>query len=388
MPDTLLIEYADFLGRPVGGQVSFGRQLIKVYGDRLALVGAATDGMPVGVWTEKEVDGTRHAFFPYCTLRGGADKPLIPLRLQSFLSIRRYRKQILSRGITSVLLQAPELLLATQNWGWDKLCYRYAGVTNSLAISRYGWAKWFSKAYERRMFSALRKVDVLLASADCAAIDALVARSNGMLERSRVVDFPTRVDTSIFRPLDREEVLASLNMRATGPIVVNVGRVGKIKGYELVLDAFQLFRNQFPGAQLLFVGDGEDREDLRDRAEKFGLAGHVRVTGFASKEAVALYLNAADIVVVGSFTEGWSIAMLEAIACGKAVVSTDVSGAREMIRDGVNGFIVPNRRADTFAEAMAAALELPDAGRVSLEIASRYSLQTLKADLDRLFFEL
>jgi glycosyltransferase involved in cell wall biosynthesis len=72
--------------------------------------------------------------------------------------------------------------------------------------------------------------------------------------------------------------------------------------------------------------------------------------------------------------------MLETLACGKPLVSTDVSGARAMVRQGINGFVVA-REPDPFSSAVVSALELKDCQAASLEIARRFSVDTLARDL-------
>jgi glycosyltransferase involved in cell wall biosynthesis len=150
-----------------------------------------------------------------------------------------------------------------------------------------------------------------------------------------------------------------------------------VKGWDLVLDAFAAVRACARDARLVFVGDGEDRDALMSRASEAGLADAVSVTGFLPPADVATWLNAADVVVVGSHVEGWSIAMLEALGCGKPLVSTDVSGAREMIHDGENGFVVATRDPRAFARAILSARELPHARAVSLSLAPGYDLANL-----------
>jgi glycosyltransferase involved in cell wall biosynthesis len=77
--------------------------------------------------------------------------------------------------------------------------------------------------------------------------------------------------------------------------------------------------------------------------------------------------------------------MLEALACGKAIVSTPVSGTGTMVHPGENGFIVTDRDPARFAAAMNNALHLPQAEQVSLSIARRYSLSGLGRELERLW---
>jgi glycosyltransferase involved in cell wall biosynthesis len=96
-----------------------------------------------------------------------------------------------------------------------------------------------------------------------------------------------------------------------------------------------------------------------------GLSSSVKITGFQKPGGVCCYLNAANVVVSGSLAEGWSVAMLEALACGKPLVSTSVSGIKEMILPRRNGFVVQGRDPVEFAKAMEDALALKDADQIS-----------------------
>jgi glycosyltransferase involved in cell wall biosynthesis len=110
----------------------------------------------------------------------------------------------------------------------------------------------------------------------------------------------------------------------------------------------------------------------------------VHITGSLDPRGVAGYLNAADVFVMGSFFEGWPTAMVEALATGKAIVSTAVSAAADLIEEGRNGFIVNCRKAEAFSDAMVRALSL-DARSVSLEKSRPYALNCLADDIGRLW---
>jgi teichuronic acid biosynthesis glycosyltransferase TuaC len=138
-----------------------------------------------------------------------------------------------------------------------------------------------------------------------------------------------------------------------------------------------MFVRRVPDARLVFVGDGEDRASLERAAAESGVSDRIHVTGFVPPRQVATWLNAADLVVVGSHTEGWSVAMLEALGCGKAIVSTAVSGASEMIEQGVNGFVVRSRSPEEFHEAMLGGIALTGAARASLKRARDYDIANL-----------
>lgn len=194
-------------------------------------------------------------------------------------------------------------------------------------FARDGAAGRAALAWER---AGARWADVVLCVSE-GERDA--ARRAGLGARTVVV--PNGVDTRRFRPAgpaERQAVRARLGV-ADGPLVVCVGRLHRQKGQHRLLDAWPAVRARVPDAQLALVGDGPDRADLESRA----VAG-VRVVG-ATADVVG-WLQAADVVAQPSTWEGMSLALLEALACGRTVVVTDVPGMREVVRDGV-GAVVP-----------------------------------------------
>jgi glycosyltransferase involved in cell wall biosynthesis len=159
------------------------------------------------------------------------------------------------------------------------------------------------------------------------------------------------------------------------------GRIGRFKGWPFLLEAFRAVLLSLPNAKLIFVGDGEDGELLRREIGAKGLAGNVRVTGFCEPAVVATYMNAADVVVSGSLCEGWSVSMLEALASGKPLVTTAVSGVDAMVIEGENGFVIQERDPVRFSAAMLSALTLTNSEEASVRIASQYSVTSLRAEL-------
>jgi len=372
----LLIENCDFRSFPPGGQLTFARHLIRAFGDRLALVGIATNGEPVGCWREVNLEGRRVPLLAVGRTRPQGARPLIPARLRFWLRLQRYRRRILALGARHAIVLAPETIMAVRNWGLD-VCYHFSGVENPLVSSRYRWARLLAGWFDAAHLESARRASLLLAHAAPEAIDELVKRSGGRLARERVVWFPTCVDLNGFRAQVQAAARAELGLPAAEPVFVAVGRISRTKGWDLLLEALASFRREFGKGVLVFVGDGEDRGQLEAQARSMKLNGAVKVTGLQDPQQVARWLQAADVAVFASRSEGWSNAMLEALASGKPLVSTAVSGACEMIQPGRNGFLVQNRDAGTFARAMRAALDLPAAPEACFEVARRYSLERM-----------
>jgi glycosyltransferase involved in cell wall biosynthesis len=197
--------------------------------------------------------------------------------------------------------------------------------------------------------------------------------------------FPTRVDTDKFKPISKNEAREMLNLEKDKIIIVACGRLSWFKGYDLILNAVDSLIKGGLDIKVIFVGDGEDRVKLVKKIQKLGISESTQLTGFIPHSEVNIYLNAADLCVVASTREGWSLAMLEILACGKPLVSTDVGCSNAMIRSGHNGFVVKERNPILFANAITKALELKNAREASLKIAARYSTKTLVSDLGLLW---
>ena len=377
-PAAMVIDACDFVEYPVGGQLTTIKQLISVFGNRLALVGISTADEPVGRWMKKCIDGVEFDFFSFGRVDPTIKKPRIPRRLYTYLRLKLYRKGILSLGVNAAFIIAPEVMLTIEAWGL-RIAYTFPGVENPLAMPRYPIGKWLAAPFERRFFSALeQRSELIMAAADRKAIEGMKERSGGVLSHRPVLSSPTLVDTKIFYA-DRKEDLAP------GPVLVSCGRLNWVKGWDLVFDAFLQVKKEVPAARLYFVGDGEDRGKLETRIDAAEAGNSVFITGFLKPTEVARHLNSARLFLLGSHREGWPTALVEAEACGLPAVVTDVSGASSLIEQGQNGFIVPNRDPKEFAAKVIAALRLECPNPTSLRIGGQHSLDSWKESLSALW---
>jgi glycosyltransferase involved in cell wall biosynthesis len=135
-------------------------------------------------------------------------------------------------------------------------------------------------------------------------------------------------------------------------LVVCVGRLIAQKGQDVLIDAWTSVAPAVPGSRLVLVGDGPARASFEQQAGP-------EIVFAGEREDVADWLAAADLVAFPSRWEGMSLAMLEAMACARSVVATDVDGAREAL-DGEAGAIVPPEDPDQLAAAIVARLRDPE----------------------------
>src|SRR6185436_14263328 len=174
-------------------------------------------------------------------------------------------------------------------------------------------------------------------------------------------------------PLDRRKARLLLGLDERAFVVTTVARLDPVKDLVTLLDAFAIVRKRAPGAQLVIVGDGPERQRLEARASHDDLAGSVRITGYRSD--VRALLPAADVYVSSSISEGVSLTILEAMAAGVPVVATAVGGTPEIRADGEGGLLVPGRDADQLASAILS-LAVDRRRRAELAAAARRRLET------------
>lgn len=161
-----------------------------------------------------------------------------------------------------------------------------------------------------------------------------------------------------------------------GPYLAAVGRLGRMKGVDLLLDAFARFRERGgAGAgdvRLVIAGDGPERAALQSQAAANGLGEVVDFLGWCSPGEVATVLAGATALVVPSRSEAFGIAALEAWRAGTALVMTARGGAGEFVRDGDDGILVDPLDVDALAAAIARPLQDPgERGRLAAAGAAR-----------------
>jgi GalNAc-alpha-(1->4)-GalNAc-alpha-(1->3)-diNAcBac-PP-undecaprenol alpha-1,4-N-acetyl-D-galactosaminyltransferase len=171
-------------------------------------------------------------------------------------------------------------------------------------------------------------------------------------EATRAFTYHSRVSV-IPNPVSIPQIgEVSPDKRLKRPCVLGLGRLVPEKRFDLLIDAFAAATETHPGWSLVLVGVGPARADLESRIKERGIIGSVRLLGCVQRSEDLL--SQADLFVLCSDYEGFPNALCEAMACGVAVIATDCpNGPREIIRDGVDGVLVPPSDAAALSAAMA-----------------------------------
>ena len=190
-----------------------------------------------------------------------------------------------------------------------------------------------------------------------------------------------------------------LEMTARDPrLVVSVGRLVEKKGFADLIEACRLLHERGRAVQLAIVGEGELRPQLEAQIARAGLGGHVSLPGArAQRETLDLIARGTVfalpcVVATDGDRDGLPTVILEAMALGTPVVSTDLPGITEMIRDDIEGRIVPQRDPAALAAALDRLLREPErragyAERARARVGERFDLTTNVAELARMFAE-
>jgi glycosyltransferase involved in cell wall biosynthesis len=180
-----------------------------------------------------------------------------------------------------------------------------------------------------------------------------------------------------------------LGLPTEAPVVGTIGRLSEQKGHRYLLDAAARVLARRKDARFLIVGDGDQMAPLRRQAEALGISPAVVFAGHRTD--VPALLGALDVFCISSTYEGTPLALFEAMAAGKAIVSTAVDGCREVLDDGVTGLLVPPRDPDALSGALLRCLD--DAAlRASLaqrarQASARYDIAACVAQMQDLYDE-
>lgn len=250
-----------------------------------------------------------------------------------------------------VSIPGSDMTVATQNpiFGWmARYAFRQAGLVTANAES-------------------LRDVAVGKLGANPATFDLI----------------PYGVDPKALRPdpTGTEELRAELGIPSDAVVLLAVGRMVYKKGFDGLLRAVALLPQGGsgpPAVHLVMVGEGDLRSEWQALGRQLGLDARIHWVGNVPIDRMSVYDNLADVAVMPAVTHpatGLAVAVLDAMSCAVPVVGSDAAGNRLAIRDGVNGYLVPEQDDAALAGALARLVADPDL-RVRMGAAGRHLIDS------------
>jgi glycosyltransferase involved in cell wall biosynthesis len=265
-----------------------------------------------------------------------------------------------------------------------------AGLTPDRSIVRFEWETplprywklpgWLPR-FQRARYLFLSESD-----------RELFLRNHALIPRDTTTVIPFFVDRQSFMPRPRPSRRA--------PRVGFAGQWVPRKGCSVLLDAWRIVRQTYPGAELWFAGSEKlwkthftvpGAEEIARQVRGAAGEGWLKIAGEFSRSEMPLFWNELDIAVVPSFEEPFGLVALEALACGVPVVASKVGGLMEIVVDGESGLLVPPKDSEALARVLVTLLT-NEATRLRLaegavRRAAEYSAQRRTEELVKLLRE-
>ena len=208
---------------------------------------------------------------------------------------------------------------------------------------------------------------------------------------SKIEVIPCGVDLERFRPVDKLAARRRLGI-TDRRVVLFVGRMDPLKGLDILLQAVAKLEDR-DGLRVLVVGGSLNGDHAlsryQDQARALGIAGQVTFLGSLVQERLPSYYNAADVCVVPSYYESFSLVAVEALACGTPVIASRVGGLTGILRDGETGFLVPWRCPDPFSERLETLLGndmlREHFGRAARKSVEKYAWQNVAVRIQEMY---
>ncbi|EAH3956990.1 glycosyltransferase family 1 protein [Listeria monocytogenes] len=220
---------------------------------------------------------------------------------------------------------------------------------------------WFRMLYNDKNYAKIRKLikepDVIICPSH--EIEQMTA---DLFKQAKIVYLPNGVNEKHFMPDDenRLAVRKQYGIPLQETVVVSTNRMEPIKGMSYLIEAIPQILNQYNQVTFLIAGDGSQLGQFEDKLKMYtNKSGKVIFTGRLTNQEIKNVINAADIYVQPSLMEGCSIAIIEAMSCGKLVIASNVGGNPDVISKET-GLLVPAKSVVALKEAIEYSIKKPD----------------------------
>jgi glycosyltransferase involved in cell wall biosynthesis len=255
--------------------------------------------------------------------------------------------------------------LVSMSWGSDLL---KDAERNAL----YRWATRYT----------LSRSDVLVG--DCAPVRR-AAIQYGMPDE-RIVTFPWGVDLEHFQPAGEQQSFDGVAAQEPPFTLLSTRIWEPLLGVDLIAQAFTQAARQRPDLRLVLLGNGSLAGQLRQTFGQAGVSEQVICPGQVGLDSLPRYYRAADLYVTASHSDGTSISLLEAMACGKPALVSDIPGNREWVTEGEQGWLFPDGDASALEQGILRAMDQPE--RLAEMGRNARRLAEQRADWDKNFLKL
>jgi len=206
-------------------------------------------------------------------------------------------------------------------------------------------------------------------------------------DKDQVIIIPNGIELEKFENFCQRE----LNHK-TKKTILFVGTLCPVKSVNYLIKAMSIIHRRLPATNLLIVGDGPEKEKLESLVKELNLQDCIHFTGKAPNEKIPEYMSQAHLFALPSSSEGLPLVIIEAMASGLPIVTTNVGGLPEIVKNRENGFTVESRSPEALAEKILLLLEntclCDEICKTNKENAKNYSWDKITQKLENVYREI
>lgn len=297
---------------------------------------------------------------------------LIKLLKESFVMIKCgiYKSFVLKKYIKKLDTD----IIISSRIEFSKLIKRIDTLNISQEHSYINSKKYINKV--KKYFKNIDKIVVMTKKAK-EDYEKWLKYSNS---KAKVYDIPNMLEES------KVDNFAKFNNKT----LISVGRLEKEKDFLTLLDVFKIINNKYNDVKLKIVGEGLQRREIEEKIEKLNLNNKVILTGRISSQEVQEQMSASSVFVLTSLCESFSLVLCEAMEIGLPCVSFNIDvGPKEIIQNGINGYLIDNRDVNDMASCIENLLidenEWNKISKNSIESVKKYYSESVVNEWQKLF---
>ncbi|HXF49959.1 MAG TPA: glycosyltransferase family 4 protein [Verrucomicrobiae bacterium] len=333
--------------------------------------------LPAGRWNEITYDGKKLDFFPLFRVRDLNRRTLPPLNLRFTYALWKHKTKILTQPAALDIHRVDHMLPFWNDFRFP-IILTIHGTSKNIHLPNESWV-----AKIRPLFLLLERISILRANKIFCVSEEGVEYYRRLLGTGgdKVSLIENGVDFDLFAPQNPVRCRNLFNLPLDKKILLFVGRLEKVKDPDLLLQTFREVRSARPDVVLVLAGDGRAKEKLMARHSD--LQNDLIFLGALPHARLPELFSAADCLLLTSHFEGMPRAVLESLAAGLPVVSTNVGDVSKVVINGFSGFVVSNRSPRTLAEKTLEILKFRPSFEVCRQALDGYEAKAVLEKIDR-----
>ena len=197
--------------------------------------------------------------------------------------------------------------------------------------------------FQKKLIPFLARISFKNADKIRGVANYLIERAKKIAPDKKYSSFPTFTDLELF--LEEKDIRYD-------KFILFVGQLEKVKGIDVLIKAFSKIENEFPDFKLIIIGDGKEKENLKNISSNLKIQNKIEFKGKLSLKETKDVIKNCYCLVLSSLSEGLPRVLMEAMALEKSVIASDVGGIPELIKDNENGFLFEKSNSDELVKKL------------------------------------